>query len=211
MRLVLEAFLSFPLSLKNDSLRVIDRLRSDIDVLRDKDLAGIGGAGCATLAAGVGSTGLSGGFKPIPLVDVLSSALLGDRTASAPSGTGVKPTSFGDGTGSTSLADGVESIPLVAGAGSAPLVGCTGSIPLNDGVESGLFTEIDRSELVTRITGSILFAAIACSIYGEEGSLRLELLPDVLTLKLGGFWIERGGTVGLGASGRGLCGDRGGV
>ena len=80
----------------------------------------------------------------------------------------------------------------------------TDSVALSDGAESGLLIGVARSELVTRITGSTLFAAIACSKYGDEGSLRLELLPDVFTLKFEGFWGPIGRRVVSGASGRGL-------
>lgn len=244
------------LSLKKESLRLIDRRRSEIDVLRDEDFAGIGGVVSVAFSDGVESVpfldgadsiSLIGGIDSTPILDGINSTSLADDVEPTPSAIKVDPASLAvdvdtlplfDGTDSTPLVDAVESIPLVdvvkstalaghngstpltEGIGSTSLAGDSGSTPLaedtdsvalTDGVEFGLLIGVDRSELVTRITGSTLFAAIACSKYGDEGSLRLELLPDVFTLKFEVFWGPIGRMVVSGASGRGLCGDLGGV
>lgn len=46
-----------------------------------------------------------------------------------------------------------------------------GSVDFAEITDFGLLVESLRSELVTRITGSTLFAAMACSRYGDDGSL----------------------------------------
>lgn len=323
------------LSLKKESLRVSDLLRSDIDVLRDRDLAGIGGGfgsvafawavdsipvpngigwifksltkgidlvslpneigsapwdedndsapileeigsilladdgtsirstdgidlmvlrdeigstslddcspifdddGSILLADDNGSVRLTDGIDLIFLPDEMDSTLLIDSTplfdgdcsmslvdASGPfalaenngsvlltGGTGCVPPSKGngsiplaDGIGSAFLTDGIGSV-ISEGIGSIPLADDTDSVPLADGAALGLFMGVDRSELVTRITGSTLFAAIACSKNGEAGSLCLELFTEVLIFNLLGFRLPTGRCVLSGASGRGL-------
>lgn len=117
---MVSACLFSSLSRKNDSLRVIERVLSEIDPLRDKD-------GFDTI-----EVGCVAGFEGAVSTSLIDSASLWD------------------------------------------------------------FVDPDRSELVTRITGSTLFAAMACSRYGEAGSLCFgslcfEFFDVVSTLRCGLF------------------------
>lgn len=128
------AFISLSLlSFKKDSLRVIDRLRSviDIDVRRDKDLAGIAGASSSAFDNEISSDPSSVGASSSILADKFGSTLLAGKVGWALLPAGGSKFTVGD-VVSRPVADDTGSTLLGAGAVTGPLVDELGSKSLSD-------------------------------------------------------------------------------
>lgn len=224
------------LSLKKESLRLIDRLRSVIviDVRRDRDLGGIAGANssafdneissesssvgvsCAILADLFGSTGrvekadwapLTEGGSKFAIGDVASRPVA-DETGSTLLAAGAVTSPLTDEVGSKSLSDDFEFLPLCEDFDLVPLAEDIGSTPFSDdadlpslraGAATGLLVDLDRSELVTRTTGSTLMAGFACSRNSDADSMCFELFPEVFSCEIRLFEPSIGRLTELGA------------
>lgn len=128
------AFVSLSLlSFKKESFRVIDRLRSviDIDVRRDKDLAGIAGASCSAFSNEISSDSSAADVSSAILADIFGSILLVEKAGLTPLPEGGSESAIGD-VVSRPVADETGSNLLTAGAVAGPLVDELGSKSLFD-------------------------------------------------------------------------------
>lgn len=128
------AFISLSLlSFKKESFRVIDRLRSviDIDVRRDNDLTGIAGASSSAFDNDISSDPSSVGASSAILADLFGSTLLLGKVGWALLPEGGSKFVVGD-VVSRNVADDTDSTFLAAGAVTDPLVDELGSKSLSD-------------------------------------------------------------------------------